>query len=768
MYNPRFIVIAITAIILESCKTTPPASVNTTVADPAPEPVLVQLGEKAYTTKDFAASFDKNRYSLNADKPLTPEEYLGLFTNMKLKVLAAQKEGNDTTQNFKDEITSYREILSQNFLTDKDLIEKYAQEAYERSKTEVEASHILIQVPELASPEDTLKAFNTAQSVWRQLNEGANFEEMAVKHSQDPSVKINKGDLGSFTVFQMVYPFENAAFNTPVGTFSQPFRTIHGYHIVKVNGRRPNRGKIQVAHLMVSTPGNNSEDQQKLNEQKIKEAHAKLKAGGDWGALVQAYSDDKRSASNQGTLPPFGIGNMIKPFEDAAFGMSKPGEFSNPVKTDYGWHIIKFLQKIPNESYEDAAPSLRRRITQETRRKYIDKINRDKIRKQYPITENLDVFQRIESLTDSTLLKAKWTIPSPVSEEILDAHLFVLARKAYTGGEFLNYLKSKQKPVAPKSSVHVVLKNYYNDFIDEKLMSHAKSNLEKDQPEFQQLMEEISDGVLLSNMMEKHVWGKSLTDSLGQRKIFEENKNKYQYPERAVGTLIVAKDTAQLNRAKRMLSVSPYALELKAEALFFGESERTLNQEAVQQLKKVVTALSANPSYVLEINGYRDEKEVRGTAEARLHSVVDFLKKNEIPLTRIVEKNHDALRNSENADQNRKVTFVYYSTAAQDVARVLNASAKNEEVTIKNGYISKDDPLLENLEWKQGEQTHATLKDKKWIFIKNIEAPRVKTFEEARGAVINDYQQILEQQWLEKLKQEYPASVNKSELSKVK
>ncbi len=769
MYNSRFIVIAIVAIILESCKTTPPAVTTTPDPVPAQEPVLITLGDKSYTTRDFSASFEKNKYSLNAEKPLSPQEYLELFTNMKLKVLAAQKEGGDTTENFRDEISSYREILSQNFLNDKDLVEQFAREAYERSKTEVHASHILIRVSELASPADTLKAYETARKIWTQLRDGADFGELAQKSSQDPSAKSNKGDLGSFTVFQMVYPFETAAYHTPVGQFSEPFRSIHGYHIIKVHDRRPNRGKIQVAHCMVPSSEKDASEQRKAAKNKIDQAYNLLKSGESWDSVVKNFSEDQRSVQNQGLLPAFGIGTMVKPFEDAAFVLNKPGDYSEPVQTPYGWHIIKLVKKIPAESYEEAAPALRQKVTQDSRGKLIDKINQQKTRARYPVTENLDVLQRIGTLADSTLLKARWTIPAPVPQEISDAHLFVLSRKAYTGGEFLGFLKNKQRPLPPGSSVDVALRRYYNDFVNEKLALHAKSQLEKDQPEFQQLMQEITDGVLLSNMMEKYVWGKSLTDSLGQRQIFESNRNKYQYPERALATLAVTQDTALLSRCRRMLSGYPYSLELKGEDLFFEDNETTLNDEAIRKLRRIVTAMGANPQYIVEINAHRHEKESGGVSDSRLNNVVSFLKDNEVSLNRIVEKNHDALKNTSDAATNRKVTFIYYSTSAQDVARVLNNNLPGgEEVTVRDGYITKDDPLLSGLEWKTGEQLRATSGDKKWIYIKETQAPRLKTFEEARGAVINDYQRVLEQQWLEKLKKEYPATVNKNELSKVK
>jgi len=766
MFRSRVIAIALTAVILESCRTTPPAVTDQSTSTPVEDPVLVQLGDNSFTSRDFAASYEKNKYSVDLEKPLTPEEYLELYTNMKLKVLAAKKEGTDTTQTFRDEITTYREILSQNFMNDKDLIEQFALEAFERSGQEVHASHILIRVPEFAAPQDTLAAWEKAMKIWDELNKGADFGETAVKYSEDPSARSNRGDLGSFSVFQMVYPFETAAYTTPVGQFSKPVRSVHGYHIVKVHSRNKDRGKIQVAHCMVQTQPNAPAEVQNAARERINEAYAKLQSGTDWAEVVREYSDDRRSRQNEGALPPFGIGSMIRPFEEAAFALKSEGEISKPVQTDYGWHIIRLLKKIPAETYEEAAPVLRQKVVQDSRGKLVEKIKRKNLLTQYPVTENPDVLKRVEELVDSTLLQARWTIPHPVAEDLSNAHLFILGRQPHTAGEFLEYLKDEQRPVDPRSSVPLVLKKYYEDFIGEKLTDYAKSQLEKDQPEFQQLMQEITDGVLLSNMMEKYVWGKSLSDSLGQRAIYEQNKEKYRYPERALATVVTAADTAHINRAKRYLSVSPYRLELKGKDLLFAEKSSELDNEAVQNLRAVVSVLMANPEYIVEISGYRDGKEPAETSEKRLNSVVSFLRNYEIPLTRIIEKNFDALGAGNNHPNNRRVSFAYYSTSAKDVERVLNLN--NAGVTIREGYMTKDDPLLQGAAWQTGEQLHATGTPKKWILIKNIEAPRLKTFEEARGAVINEYQQILEQQWLNSLKNEYPVSVNQEELRKIK
>ena len=115
------------------------------------------------------------------------------------------------------------------------------------------ASHILISCELKASPEDTLKAWNKIMKLRNRIMAGEDFESVArgLGGSEDPSVAQNGGDLGYFSVFQMVYPFENAAYTTEVGQVSMPVRTRFGYHLLNVVDRRDARGELRAAHIMV-------------------------------------------------------------------------------------------------------------------------------------------------------------------------------------------------------------------------------------------------------------------------------------------------------------------------------------------------------------------------------------------------------------------------------------------------------------------------------------------------------------------------------------
>jgi len=221
-------------------------------------PTIMTIDGQPISKKEFENIYKKN----NRDSVVTTaalDEYLELFINFKLKVREAEKLKLDTASQFTTELAGYRKQLSRPYLVDNVKKEELLHEAYERMKTEVEASHILITVDEDASPADTLAAYKKIQSLRSEgMKSDADFGKLARNSSEDPSAKSNDGYLGFFTALQMVYPFENAAFNTPPGDVSGIVRTRFGYHILKVHSKRPARGEIQVAHIMVKSTDQDS------------------------------------------------------------------------------------------------------------------------------------------------------------------------------------------------------------------------------------------------------------------------------------------------------------------------------------------------------------------------------------------------------------------------------------------------------------------------------------------------------------------------------
>ena len=762
MLKYRLIIPLLSAVILNSCKTSAPKT------QAVPEtPALIEIGNEKFTATDFLDSYTKNKFASDSVKELTPEEYLAVYKNEKVKILAAKSEGRDTTSDYKEEVNSYYDQLAKNFLVDKALVEKLSVEAYARMKQEIRASHILIAVSEDASPKDTLDAYHAAVALRGRLEDGSDFGDMAVRFSKDPSAAQNKGDLGYFTVFQTVYPFETAAYTLPVGKLSQPVRSRTGYHIIKVNDRRASRGTVQIAHIMVKLDKKSTESQKNVAKNKIDEAYKKLQSGQSWDEVAEIYSDDKQSSKNHGLLPPFGTGQMVPEVEETSFALTRPNAYAAPVLSPYGWHIIKLIEKKNLETYSVLAPSLRQKVATDSRGKLLEQSTANRLRTKYTVKEFPDQFTLLTPLIDSTLILGTWDYIKPVSTDWSANTLFTIEAKPYHTLEFLDYVKTQQKPRPKDSSPEVILKHFYNDYVTERLLAYEKEHLEETVPEFKSQISEVRQGVLLNQLLEENVLQRSLNDSTGQRAYYEKNTDRFRYPERAFGTIVTAPDTATLHSVRNTLSKTPYLLERKAKELTFKEGISDLSKDQIDKLYEVYVILQKNPDYVVEVAGYRSATEAESISSERIRKTVQYLSSKNISIVRILEKDYGSFRQSAENERNRRISFQFYSQSKKDVEKVYNSETP-DAVIIEDGYFQKNNALISQAKWEVGEQTLTSNGLTYWVQIQKIEPARPKTFAEARGSVINEYQKVLEKQWMEKLQQKFPVKVNEQELEKIK
>lgn len=765
MHINRWIAILALSGIIFSCKT----SVAPTKSPSEPEtPTLVQIGDKPYSPDAFFQSYTKNRFSADSAKALSAREYFEIFTLTKLKVLAAEQQGRDTTSDYLEEISSYRDQLAIPYLTDKEFVEDMAQEAYKRLTEELRVSHILVAVPQEAPPADTLSAYRAAIAMRGRLLEGSDFAEMAMRFSKDLTAKTNHGDLGYFTAFQMVYPFETAAYTTPVGQISQPIRTNFGYHLIKVTNRRPNSGKLRVAHIMIQDNEKTSDEKKKEAAQRIQDAYNRLENGEPWEKMVQVYSDDFQSRQSGGVLPVFGIGEMMPSFEEAAYALTQPGTYSKPIKTPYGWHIIRLLEKLPLESFEVMAPMLRQKVVTDSRGKLLTKAVEKRLKGQYTIRENTDVWSELLELADSSLVKGQWKVPQTFTGRVENPVLFTIENEHSFTSSFLEFTKTHLTPRPAGSDPKLVLRTYYNDFLGKRLIEYEKTNLEKKYPEFRNLMNDIREGVLLSQVMEEQVWQRSLDDSTGQRRIYEQNMSQYTYPERALATVVDARDTAVLNQALIALAQAPYALRLKGEEIVYEKGQTQLSDKMKNNLMILAATLKKNPDFVVEVAGYRTADEVDTVSSSRIVQVVRYLNQQGIPINRIMEKDFGSFRPVPEPERNRRISFQFFSNSLKDLEKAINLSNSANAIVIKDGYFARDHTYFKTAAWEAGEQMLPQPNGRILaIEITKIDPPRTKTFEEARGTVINAYQKILEKQWLDSLRVKFPVKVNEQELEKL-
>lgn len=504
-------------------------------AAPQKKNVLLTIEKEKTTLDEFMRIYERNNSNIqDSVNKKNAREYLDLFINFKLKVLAAKKSGMDTTRAFRDELAGYRTELATPYLTDLSYNDKTVAETYDRMLKEVHASHIMVKLAENPSPEDTLTAFREITRIRDLVINGTDFNEAASKFSQDPSAQANAGDLGWFTVFQMVYPFETMAYTTPLGAVSPPFKTQFGYHILKVHEFRKAEGEIHVAHIMKMYPQNATPEQKEKARRTADSLYTLVVSGADFAELAKKYSDDQRSAEKGGEMPWFSRNRMIPEFAGPAFALAKDGDISKPTDSGFGFHIIKRLGLKAVPPFEEAKEELTQRIKHDRdRMTESQEAFYHKLKNLYQFTPRKAAISGALKTTSSWLSGDQPQIPVTADKKLA---LFTFAQKSVTTQDWADFLRKRE--IKSLSTDSASLQQLFKVFEDETILAYENSQLENKYPEFRSLMEEYHDGMLLFDISEKLIWQKASTDSAGLVKFYETNKQKYLWPERFKGTII--------------------------------------------------------------------------------------------------------------------------------------------------------------------------------------------------------------------------------------
>jgi peptidyl-prolyl cis-trans isomerase SurA len=461
---------------------------------------LLTIDGKPIYTDEFKRVYLKNIELVKDEKQKDLDNYLELFIGYKLKVHRAMSLGLDKDTKHIVELSSHRNQLAKNFLTNTEVTEQLIKEAYDRSQKEVKASHILIRLEEGASPQDTLVAYNKIKDIRERVLRGENFATLTETLSDDPSAKENKGSLGYFSAFRMIYPFENEAYNTKVGEISNIVKTRFGYHIIKVEGTRPHRGELTVAHIMLLSQ-NKTEDEKAKDKEKIQDIYKKIKQGENFEELAKNFSEDKSSANKGGLLNKFSSGQFVDSFEDVAFNLSSNNSISEPFETLYGWHIVKFIERHPVKTFEESKAELEQKLQKDERSKVITQSFINDLKKKYNVKKNDDMYSKILGTITDEFYDGEWKVPTDIHNYM--AYIFSIDGKITTGEAFLGYLDSFKKNYTLDRNKNVMVEEKYDEFLEEKLKSHHIDNLEKENVEFGNIIQEYREGLLLFDLMEK-------------------------------------------------------------------------------------------------------------------------------------------------------------------------------------------------------------------------------------------------------------------------
>jgi peptidyl-prolyl cis-trans isomerase SurA len=626
-----------------------------------PKEVLFSIDDKPYYTDEFERVYKKNLELVKDESQKDLNQYLELFVGYKLKVTKANLLGLQNNVKYQNELKSYRTQLSKNYTSDSKVTAELVNEGYERMKKEIKASHILILADENATPADTLKAFNKALEIRKRVVAGEDFGTLAQELSEDPSAKENKGNLGYFSSFRMVYAFESAAYNTPKGQISQPIRTRFGYHLIKVLDIRDNRGEISVSHIMVMKAKEN-EDASKP-ENTINEIYKKIQQGEKFDELAKQFSEDKSSSTKGGVMNKFSSGQLSSEiFENIAFSLTKENPISQPFLSEYGWHIVKFNERFPLKTLEESRKDLENKISRDDRSRIITNTLTEKLRKKYTVKRDDKVFASLAKMVTNDFYEGKWEYSK--DDKIVASTLVTIDKKQLTGTSFFEFVKSQQKAGVTLKPVEKLVDLLYSKFVDEQLNQYYNDNLEVEFPDFSNIMDEYRDGLLLFDLMEKEIWERSKTDTIGLKAFYETQKEKHKWKTRLDVIIASSTNKEMIKKAEVMLKKG----------------------KGIQEIKDKL-----NTKEVINIMFNESKLEI---GDPTLPAET----KTEVGVSPITQKGD------------------YF-------------------------YVTK---------------------------INKVIPESYKTFEECKGKIVNDYQQFLEQNWVDELKKEFKVSIDTAVFEKTK
>ena len=518
--------------------------------------VLFKVNDSLVYVDEFNRVYNKNLDLIDENNQKDFESYLELFINYKLKLAEAYEIGLQNDPKYKSELNKYIKQLQNTYLTDRETEDKFLNEAYERTKSEVNVSHVLIRIDE--NENDTLKIYNKLNAL-RGAFSNLPVNDFKNKYQNDQELIIE--NLGYFSAFKMIYKFENMAYNTPVGEVSMPFRTRFGFHILKVNDKRPSLGEVTVGHIMTYKNKPNAFE-------RITNISDSLNNGVSFEYLAKKYSDDKNSSFKGGRLNPFSSGQINSiPFENAAFELDKKNDISKPIETKYGWHIIKFYSKKNVKKFDEIKYELLNKLKRSSRFSIVSDSFYDFLINRYGISyqnNNLDYFI---SILNPSYFTGEWSIPELINE---DEILIKISDRNLKYIDFATFLEDNQRK-STAIPYQKLISDQYKSFVQYNALEVYKSNLESENSDYRYVIKEYREGLLLFNLMQDKIWTVRDSDSTKLKMFFDDNKNKYS--------------SFEEDRGKVIGDFQQFQEELWVKSLK-SKHKLTLNKRTIKRLKK--------------------------------------------------------------------------------------------------------------------------------------------------------------------------------------
>lgn len=693
------------------------------------------------------------------------EEIIEELLQRKLFLAEARSLGMDTTQNFKERIQSHLALAVSNALEDQTEIKRLENEAYERYQKEVNAAHLFVPISPYAQPSDTAKLYSELLGIREMALKNKDFETQAKRWSKDPKTASNGGQLGWFTTFYLVYPLESAVYRIPKDSISLPVRTPQGYHLIKVNDVRKNSGMVQIQHIFKHiSPEMGASDLNRLRLQ-LDSLRNEIQNGLAFEEAVAKYSDDYISKDNKGILSPFGVGKTEPQFEDAVFALSK-GEISTPIQSSTGLHLVKMLDKFKPLSKSDFLAQNANKITTDSRAEHLKAKRIRDFHRKNTVRVNPEAFDNALKFASVRILTRNWQKPNTV---LLTDPLFTINQKTITIGSFYDFVEERQEfEKWPSENTNEIFRMMFDRFMESEITKYLEEATLKEDKELQRWMQAQEENILYTEFYNRYILEKSLQDTLGQKRFYDNNKNLFSVVESGNLSVMSYANEETYTKFKALAAEpKPYKLYRGIAPILYPQNAYTLNEQDMRKLQLLVEIMERNPGYIVEVGGHIDSKEDAAISELRIKEVVNFLVKNGLPLKRISEVNY---RNSVIHDRfdwskNQTVTFSFFSNLESDLAKTFN-SKNPDAITFDNFTVSK--PEFESKMKTSWGNKSGTVRLDGRVEEYTLRTKKLKgNYKDSRPEVIRLYQEALNKEMIQKLSTKFNLKYDPEELNAI-
>ncbi|HMP87266.1 MAG TPA: peptidylprolyl isomerase, partial [Lacibacter sp.] len=456
---------------------------------------LFTYGPHSVSKAEFWRAYTRNNTAAITETSV--QEYLDLYIRFKLKVQAARDLKLDTLTSLQSDIAGFRAQMADQFMRQQGYLKELIEEAALRSQTELEVAHVFV-----AFGDDSVAARQKIEGAWRQLKAGAVFSATARTVSTDPYVRATDGYIGFISVFSLPYELESVVYALQPGGLSAPVKGPNGWHIFRLLQRRPTLGTLQAAHILLAVPEGASQQEIGFIQQKADSVYRQLVNGLPFAQAVEKYSDDKLTYMAGGVLPAFTFSSFDTAFSQAAFALAADGAISRPVRTRWGWHIIRRISlstTAPNLNDATVYQQWNERVMASDRMEALARRHREEMKrasgyKPLPINE-----AALWQLTDSTLEAKNY---AAIYRSQQQKPLFQLKEKTISVADWLRFARGKGTEKQSPAGYARLLQEFTETTVEQ----YYKDRLERMNDQFRFQVQEFTEGSLLFEVMERKIW----------------------------------------------------------------------------------------------------------------------------------------------------------------------------------------------------------------------------------------------------------------------